>query len=296
MIRTLYVGQQVQIVAGTTGAGLVTGAKITGYLPVSSASCEVTKPIEAVSAFGHLGSLAIAQTNLTTCKASVKTYLTSGQVNPLSGGFVSGICPALLSAITGDAVGGNYTVITVTPNGFTMSGLITSIGIDMSLGGFGTCDMSFNGIGQPFFASPSVNATSEQAVMPAALTPVTTIGVSGGILSGCANSFKFSLDMPTDTLACLGDNPDMVQSPAMNSLIATKPPYKSTISVEGFGVDVGSYSVSGVPPAGTKYMLGGLSISLPNAIVTSKSFNNAVGNANATYNYTIEDTSALFGN
>lgn len=293
MIRTLYVGQQVSIVAGNTGVPGATGYRITGYLPVSSASCEVTKPIEAVSAFGRLGSLALAQTNLTTCKASIKAYLTSGQTNPASGGFVSGFCPALISAITGDAVRGDYTVITVTPNGFTMSGIITSLGIDMALGGFGTVDLSFNGIGQPFFASPSTNATTEQTVMPSSMIPITTIGVSGGIISGCANSFKFSLDMPTDTLACLGDNPDMVQSNSMNSLIATKPPYKSTISVEGFGVDVGSTN-AGIPPAGTKYTLGGLSISLPNAILTSKSFNNAVGNANASYNYTIEDTSAIF--
>jgi hypothetical protein len=76
----------------------------------------------------------------------------------------------------------------------------------------------------------------------------------------------------------------------MNSIIATKPPYKATISVEGFGVDVTN---TGIPPSNTKYSLGGLSIQLPNAIVTSKSFNNAVGTANANYN--LEDTYAVFG-
>jgi hypothetical protein len=44
--RALYVGQTVQII---TNSG-----QSTGYLPVSSASCEVTKPIDSVSAFGHL--------------------------------------------------------------------------------------------------------------------------------------------------------------------------------------------------------------------------------------------------
>ncbi len=284
MIRTLYVGQQVKIVTGPTGAYL------TGYLPVSSASCEVTKPVEAVSAFGHLGSLALAQVNLTTCKSSIKTYLSSGIAN-VTVGSVSGICPGLLASITGDAVAGNYTVITVSPNGFIMSGIVTSIGIDMSLGGFGTCDFAFNGIGQPSFSSLTTNATSEQSVMPTSLTPVTTVGVSGAITSGCANSFKFSLDMPTDTLACLGDNPDSPQVNGLNSLIATKPPYKSSLSVEGFGVDV---TPTGIPPANSKYSLGGLGIQLPNAVVTSKSFNNAVGTANASYNYNVEDTYAVF--
>lgn len=283
MIRTLYVGQQVKIVANN---GL-----ITGYLPVSSASCEVTKPVEAVSAFGHLGSLALAQTNLTTCKTSIKTYLSSGIAN-VTAGNVSGVCPGLLAAITGDAVAGNYTVLTVSPNGFTMSGIITSLGIDMSLGGFGMADFGFNGIGQPNFATINGNATTEQSVMPSSMTPVSTVAVSGALLSGCVNSFKFSLDMPTDTLACLGDNPDSPQLNGLNSVIATKPPYKATISVEGFGVDL---TTTGIPPANTKYNLGGLSIQLPNAFVSSRSFNNAVGTANASYNYTMEDTSAVFG-
>ena len=287
MIRTLYVGQQVQILAGQG-----TSNAMTGYLPVSSASCEVTKPVEAVSAFGHLGSLALAQTNLTTCKSSIKSYLTSGQAN-VTFGAISGLCPGLISAITGDAVNGRYTVITVSPNGFTMSGIITSMGLDIALGGFGMCDMSFNGIGQPYFAQPLSNATTEQATMPTSLIPVTTIGVSGAILSGCASSFKFSLDMPSDNLACLGDNPDQIQGPTMTSVIATKPPYKASITVEGFGIDV-SAGGTGIPPANTKYNLGGIGIALPNAITTSKSFNNAVGTANATFNYSVEDTYAVF--
>lgn len=287
MIRTLYVGQQVKIVANNQGTFL------TGYLPVSSASCEVTRPVEAVSAFGRLGSLALAQTNLTTCKSTVKAYLTSGASFPSDGtSAISGITPGLLNAITGDAVNGNYTVLTVSPNGFTMSGIITSLGIDMALGGFGTADFSFNGIGQPSFASISSNATTSQSVMPGSLIPVTTVGVSGAITSGCANSFKFSLDMPTDNLACLGDAPDSPQLSTLNSVIATKPPYKSTITVEGFGVNV---SLTGIPPANSAYDLGGLSIQLPNATLTARSFNNAVGTSNATYNYTVEDTAAVFG-
>lgn len=283
MVRTLYVGQQVKIVTGPNG-------NLTGYLPVSSASCEVNQPVEAVSAFGHLGSLALAQTNFTTCKSSIKTYLSSGIANATTG-IVNGICPGLLSSITGDAVNGNYTVISVSPNGFTMSGIITSLGIDISLGSFGMCDFAFNGIGQPSFSSLTTNATTEQAVMPTSLTPVTTVGVSGAITSGCASSFKFSLDMPTENLACLGDNPNTTQVSTMNSLIATKPPYKSSISVEGFGVDI---SVTGIPPSNSKYSLGGLGIQLPNGIASSKSFNNAVGNANASYNYGVEDTIAVF--
>lgn len=290
MIRTLYVGQTVQFITGPTGA-----TRTTGYLPVSSASCEVTKPVEAVSAFGRLGSLALAQTNLTTCKSSLKTYLTSG-ASFSSQGNNQGLTASLIQLLTGDAVAGSQTVVTVSPNGFSMSGILSSLGIDMALGGFGTADFTFNGVGQPNFTSITSNATSEQTSMPSSITPVTTVATSGQITGlGCANSFKFSLDMPTDTLACLGDAPDAPQ-PQMSSLIATKPPYKATITLEGFGVDVASTGLltNTANYQNTNFTLGGLAIKLPNAIVTSKSFNNAVGNANASYNFSLEDTTATF--
>lgn len=295
MIRTLYVGQQVQIVTGPTGVG---GVRATGVLPVSSASCEVTKPVEAVTAFGRLGSLALAQTNLTTCKSSIKAYLSSGASAYTSSGLNTGVTAGLLRAITGDAVNGTYTVITVTPNGFTMSGILTSLGVDMALGGFGMIDFGFAGIGQPLFSSAGSNATTEPSPnqTPASIVPVTTVAVGGQVTGfGCANSYKFSLDMPTDNLACLGDPPDMPQMPGLNSLIATKPPYKATVTVEGFGIDVANTGLLATPAnLSAAFTLGGLNISLPNAIVSSKSFNNAVGTANASYNFTMEDVTATF--
>ena len=295
MIRTLYVGQQVQIVTGPTGIG---GVRATGVLPVSSASCEVTKPVEAVTAFGRLGSLAIAQTNLTTCKSSIKAYLSSGASAYTPSGMNSGVTFGLLRAITGDAVRGDYTIITVSPNGFTMSGICSNVGLDMALGGFGTIDFGFAGIGQPSFQSATTNATTEPSpnATPISIVPVTTVAVGGLVTGfGCSTSFKFSLDMPTDNLACLGDAPDMVQQAGLNSVIATKPPYKATVTVEGFGIDISNTGMLATPSnLQGSFTLGGLNVSLPNAIVSSKTFNNAVGTANATYNFTMEDVSASF--
>jgi hypothetical protein len=297
--RILYVGQEVRI---DTNSG-----QSTLFLPVSSASCEVTKPIEAVSAFGHLGSLALAQTNLTTCKATVKTYLTSGIVSSNTGGggyagtgpVHSGLSSTGIGWLTGDAINGTLTALRVSPNGFAMSGILTSLGIDMALGGFGTADVSFNGLGQPWFdPTPTSSASIEKPNMPNAIVPVTTIAVADGLTGvGCTTSFKFALDMPTDNLACLGSDPDAVQSTSQQSLISTKPPYKATITVEGFGVDIQSTTSAASNLWSTgNWTLGGLKIRLPNAKVTSKSFNNAVGAAGATYNFTAEDTSATFTN
>ena len=52
----------------------------TYVLPVNSANIEVTRPIEAVTAFGQFNSLNTAQTNITTCKSTLKVYLGTGNL------------------------------------------------------------------------------------------------------------------------------------------------------------------------------------------------------------------------
>lgn len=295
--RALYVGQTVQFITAN-GTGPVY------YFPVSSASCEVSSPIEAVTTFGHLNSLTTAQTNLTTCKSSIKSYLGTGY-SPIDStgqagtGFPLGITATALNALTGDAVNNTPTVISVYPFGFTMSGIVSSVGVDISMGGFGMCDLTFNGVGTPVLSVPG-NTATDQAAMPNWIQPVTTVSVSGSITSGFASSFKFSLDMPTETLSCLGDIPNAIQgTPAFNSIISTKPPYKTNITVEGYGVNVNTTGIGltqaeSINAISGSYILGALVIQLPHPNITSRSFNNAVGAAGATYNYVLEDVGVTF--
>jgi hypothetical protein len=293
--RALYVGQLVSIATQ--------GGANTWYFPVSSAALDITSPIEPVNAFGHLNSLATAQVNLTTCKATIKSYLGTGYSPGNTGGggvpVVLGITANALQSITGDAVANSMSVITVSPFGFQMSGIVTSIGLDVAVGGFGMCDLVFNGVGLPIAYAPG-NAFNDQSGMMSQIEPITTVLVSGSVTgAGCATSFKFSLDMPTDNLVCLGENPNIPQSSAQNSIVSTKPPYKSTITVEGYGVDIDSQNgaavnaLLGVAVSGV-YALGHLGVQLPHPHVSNRTFNNAVGAAGATYNYTSEDTAALF--
>lgn len=287
--RALYVGQLVSIATN--------GGANTYYLPVSSAGIDVTSPVEAVSAFGHLNSLATAQVNLTTCKSTIKTYLGTGYTG--TGGNIMGITAQALQNITGDATSNTMSVITVTPYGFQMSGIVTSIGIDIAVGGFGMCDLVFNGVGLPILSSPG-NAYQDQGNMPNTLEPVTTVLISGAVTgAGCASSFKFSLDMPTDNLVCLGESPNIPQSSAQNSIVSTKPPYKSTITVEGYGVDIDSLNGASVGAAlgaavSGVYYLGNIGIQMSHPKVSNRTFNNAVGAAGATYNYTVEDVGINF--
>jgi hypothetical protein len=284
--RVLYVGQEVKIAQTSS-----TGTGSWRYLPVQSASCEVTRPIEDILSFGHLGSLGRVQNAVSTCKADIKSYLANSTGVAASGTAVNLLNADFITRLTGDSLNGSMAVITVVPNGFTMSGILSSLNIDMSQGAFATADLSFNGVGEPIFAvAPTGSSFSEQANMPVTFSPVTVTNVSGQAISGCANSFKFSLDLPNESISCLGGSVTGSQAAVSASFLqVAKPPFKASVTVEGTAVDA---------PSGASltnaYIIGKLSIQLPAAQVTSRSFNNAVGNAGATYNYTLEDVSALF--
>lgn len=275
--RVLYAGQEVKI---------VTNGGITKLLPVQSASCELTTPIEDILSFGRLGSVGRFQTTVSTCKSDIKTYLA------ITGGSVQNMVnTAFIQGLTGESLAGSLSVISVTPNGFTMSGILAAMSVDISNGSFATCDFSFVGVGEPTFAaSPNSNVYTEPGTMPTSFTPVTSANVSGQTSAGCANSFKFSLDLPNDTISCLGGAISGSQGAVAASFLqVAKPPFKASLSADGMAVDA---------PTGanvtSQFAVGRLGITLPAAKVTSHSVNNAVGQVGATYAYTLEDVSALF--
>jgi hypothetical protein len=260
-------------------------------LPISSASIEVTRPIEAVSTFGKFSSLNTAQTNLTTCKATLKGYLGSAT-------NLDSFSAAALNNMIDDTKSSTEMTITcassAATDGFVMKGILTNIGIDISMGAFGMIDLGFAGIGNPTVYAPTTSATTA-ASTTYALNPITTmsVGTAGTTLaSNYATSIKFSYDLPTDTLAALGDDPNAPQGNAkLVSQIATKAPYKTTVNVEGHGVDptIKDAIFNG---AGFTYKIGDISIVLPNPKASARSFNNAAGQVSASYAYTVEDTSA----
>jgi hypothetical protein len=289
--RVLYIGQTVSI-DPSNGQGANSTISGVRFLPVQSASCEVTRPIEDILSFGHLGTLGRVQNAVSTCKSDIKTYVANFTGSVGTSGYYNAVNADFLNVLTGNALGGQVAIINVNPNGFTMSGILASIGINIALGQFATCDFSFAGVGEPTFASaPSSSTYADQASMPQSFSPVTSSYVSGQITGGCSNSFKFNLDLPNETINCLGGIVSGSQgSIAGQFLYVAKPPFKATVNVEGLAVD------PPVNPTGAKYIIGKLGITLPGAQVTSRSFNNAVGQAGASYNYTLEDVSCLFTN
>jgi hypothetical protein len=177
----------------------------------------------------------------------------------------------------------------VSPGGFAMTGILTSLGIDISMGGFGMIDLGFAGIGNPSIVAPTgTYATDPNSSY--AISPITTmsIGTGGGLANTYATSIKFSYDLPSDTLSALGDNPNANQG-NLTSQIATKPPYKATINVEGHGVDPTKLDSAF---AAAVYGIGDIGVALPNAKVSARSANNAAGQVSESFAYTIEDTTA----
>lgn len=297
--RTLYAGQAVTITTSTK----------TGIFPVQSASLEVSRPIEFISILGHINNVAAAQNNFTTSKSSIKLYLQSGNtLGTASQGAIKNSSfsgapfdSAFIKSLTGDATTGKLTEIRVSPNGFTMSGIISNLGIDIAMGSFGMADLTFNGIGEPYFDSGTAGTTFSEPVnttdslAPTAITPVTSSNVILSTNIGCSSSFKFSLDLPSEPLACLGDSVTGTQGSFSSSTMVIKYPLKASIALEGFGIDISTNNEPALQTAMTgNFVVGALKIRLPNPKILNKSFNQAVGNVGATFNISAEDVNAEF--
>ena len=316
--RTAYFSQSGIL---TIPAGVFSLAASTGFLlPISSANVEVTRPLEPITSFGQFNSVNNVQVGLTTCKSTIKSYLGSGA------GGMQGVTADLLNFIVAANQTGYGIGINVSPNAFAMSGICDNIGIDIAMGGLATCDLGIAGIGYPITLSNPANVSITTTALQATglfISPVTTMSVntfSSGINTGIAfggtgtvsygttpvlnamsgiyaNSIKFSYSLPTDVLSALGDNPNAQQGNLV-SVMASKPPYKATIMIEGHGVNPST----GTPLNGqiidaianAVFTIGNIGIQLPNGKVSARSFSNAAGQIAATYSATIEDVSAVF--
>ena len=277
--RTLYAAQSCTI---TPNAG---GAK---SFPVQSASCETTVPIDDISILGKLGSAGRFQKEVATCKSDVKIYLgnETGDANSVLGSF--------LAILTGEALAGSVSTVSVSPNGYVMSGILSHIGIDMSKGNFAMLDLSFAGVGEPDYAAvpTNVGGAGSQPASAVAVTPITT-GVkiyditASTYNNACPNSVKFSLDIPNEVISCLGGKITGAQTMVSNDNIqVAKPPFKGSLSVEGTSSEASKKVVFGE-------VNDVITIVLNDAKVTSKSFNQAAGNVGATYSFSVEGTDVL---
>lgn len=290
--RTLYASQLCTI---------VNYAGATGTFPVQSANCETSIPIEDISILGKLGSAGRFQKEVATCKSDVKIYLANdtGNANAVLGDF--------LSLLTGEALSGQVSTIKVTPNGYTMSGIVSKIGIDMSKGNFAMLDLGFVGVGEPDYDA-QLSSIGGAGLLPGAAiscSPITTgvrlysladfllyggysnsgsSGIPNSYNNKCPSSVKFNMDIPNEVISCLGGAISGSQTAVSSAHVQVgKPPFKGTLVVEGTSAESCSKVVFGEVDDV-------ITVIFNDGKVTSKSFNQAAGNVGATYNFTVEGT------
>ena len=160
--RTLYAAQQ---------ATIVTNANTTGNFAVQSASAETSIPVDDLLILGKFGSAGRHQKEVATCKADLKIFLAA--TGTTTAGALAG---SFLAELTGETVEGKVSTITVSPNGFTMSGIVSSIGIDHSQGNYAMCDISFVGVGEPDYAAvpTTVGGAGTSPAAAIEIQPITT--------------------------------------------------------------------------------------------------------------------------
>lgn len=283
--RVLYAAQNA-IVYKTTGGGLYYS------LPINSASMEETIPIENVLVFGSLGAAARMQKEPSKAKMSVKTYLITGSANNLDATAISGLVTQALQGV--------YSTVVVKPNGFSGQGILTNIAIEASTNNFVTLDLTFEGLGTPDRAEVPTGMAytlyNDSPLAVTSVTPVTSNYVAVGSVSSdikigvttgtCLSSAKFSMDIPNDTISCLGSEITGSQTVvASGNMMVAKPPYKVSLVVEGTSATACDFADFGY-----------ITVKLPQPKTVSRSINQAVGNVGQTYNYTVEDVDVEFGN
>lgn len=260
-------------------------------------------PVEDVLSFGYLGAINRIQNQVSTCRSTIKTYLnvlpnTGTPYTPGQGGngtgFNNTVNAQFIGKLTGDALAGNMAVIQVQPYGYTMSGILARLGIDVANGQLGTADLEFVGVGQPYFQGPpptilgSIPGNSGQLT---AFYPVNNATVSGSAGLDCAMSLKFTLDIPNDTISCLGTNPSGSQVAVSGGYVqVARSPFKSTMVVEGYAIDI----TNTLYPLNQIYFFGDMGITMNNPIITNRSVNQSAGSVGMTYNYTIDSLTPSF--
>ena len=264
--RVLYSSQTAKIDGGT--------------YPIQSVALDITNPIDDVLVFGQLGSAARAQKEVSKSKFTIKTILVTGVSNAITADFLAGL--------TGKALAGTYSSIVLEGGyGFSGSGIVSNIAIDAAMNSFVTCDLSFEGVGQATIGAAPSSIISNATANTLAVVPVTTNYVAAGSSAGnaaCVNSAKFSLDIPNEMIACLGGEVTGTHAAVAGGVaLVAKPPFKATVVVEGTAAT-----------AADRVDFGPIFVTLPNGKTTSQSYNQAVGNVGATYNYTVEDVTCTF--
>lgn len=265
----------------STQSGTVDGSNVL----IQSASCENSIPLEDVMALGKLGPYTRAQKEVASCKADLKIYAQAG-------------LGTLVSSLVSKATAGTQSAIIVTPNGFSMTGMLSNFSIDVAKGDFIMASMSFAGMGLATMGTTNLASETPTNGSPAAFTPITTDSVTVSGSPSCPTSLKFSYEIPTEIISCIGATVTGTQAQIIESnTMIGKVPYKGSITLEGLTLDTSqagtTYSAFSIGTAtGNDTALVSnnsvISVNITDAATVSRSFNQAAGDLGANYSFNVD--------
>lgn len=287
--RNLYSTQFLTIRLSETGGDIISG------LPVQTASIERTVPTEDVLVLGKLGSMGRQQKEVETVKMDVKLFWASGEranttTTEITNTLGTQLKASHLNILTGNALRGMRSIVSLNPNGFTGYGILTKFGIDAGAGDFLTASLTFEGFGTPVISSAVNNSATESTYAPASVFVYTSENVSlAGATDETIKSAKFSIDIPSERLSKLGAPVTGLQdNEALTGahMLVAKPPFKVNVSYDGSLV-TGAHALDAIT-------FGHLKITPISANITSQSYNQNAGDVGAAMSFSSEGTSCTF--
>jgi hypothetical protein len=282
--RTIYTQGQVKIQSGTTDGpwALVSG--------VQSASVSYSSPNQTVNSFGTRGIIANVQLEPETASTTFSFILPSGT------GLGSHISPVMINELmTNSVLDAPVPMhVTVAGVGKVISGYLSSLSVNASVGDLATCEMTFEGVPSGGIALNDADGerpdpvASVAAVAYPVLTPDKISGIGPAVsnpdnvpatndiggFGAAAQSASFSWEIPVERVMSLGDLP-------ANATAFTNPPGTSSMTVEGMDAPLG---ITGLVVGGYTFGLG------TQGRVSSREHNLAVGDVGATFNVTVDST------
>ena len=287
--RNLYSTQFLTLQLSENGGTVVSG------LPVQTASIERTVPTEDVLVLGKLGSMGRQQKEVETVKMDIKLFWASGErdnttATTIKDALGTRLTAAHLNTLTGNALQGTRSIVSLNPNGFTGYGIMTKFGIDAGAGDFLTASLTFEGFGTPLISSAVNSSAAESTYAPASVFVYTSENVSlAGASDETIKSAKFSIDIPSERLSKLGAPVTGLQTNGTLTgahLLVAKPPFKVNVSYDGSLV-TGAHALDAIT-------FGHLTITPVSANITSQSYNQNAGDVGAAMSFASEGTSCTF--
>lgn len=282
--RTIYTQSEVRILSGSDAGPW---AVVSG---VQNASVSYSSPNQTVNAFGTKGIIDNVQLEPETATATFSYILPSGT------GIGLHISPSKMNQLMQNSL---LDVpipmhVTVAGIGRAISGYLSSVSVNASVGDLATCEMTFEGvpsggiIGNDADGERPETISSVAAVSYPVLTPdrVSGIGPAAVIEDGSpatnniggfgasAQTASFSWEVPVERVMSLG-------SSVSDSTTFTNPPGTASMTAQGMDLPLG---ITGLVVGGFTFGLGA------QGRVSSREHNLAVGDVGATFSVTVDST------